>query len=209
MTYTIDIYDVAGKKVSTKDLNAELYNDDMIHSDLVHEYFLLQRANGRIAIAHTKTRWEVAGTGKKMYRQKGTGSARVGDKKSPIRVGGGVAFGPRKERNFSKNMSKKMRRRALLSLIAMKANEGAIVGLNEFSFDQPKTKNAQSTLNALGCGSEKVLFVISEKTDILTKSFSNLDKAKYILASYLNPIDLLHSDKVVVMENALDHINGL
>ncbi|NOZ43822.1 MAG: 50S ribosomal protein L4 [bacterium] len=98
-----------------------------MNKSLIHEYYLLQMANARIAIAHTKTRAEVKGSGKKLYKQKGTGSARVGDKRSPIRRKGGVVFGPRKERNYTKDMPKKARKLALYGILSLRAKDGAIL----------------------------------------------------------------------------------
>lgn len=90
--YTITLHDSKGEEAGTIQLNKDLYNKDVINTDLIHEYVILQQANRRQSSAHTKTRGEVRGSGKKLYRQKGTGSARVGDGQSPIRVGGGVVF---------------------------------------------------------------------------------------------------------------------
>lgn len=150
MTYTITLYNNKGKETGTVELNKDLYNKDVVNTDLIHEYVLLQQANRRVARAHTKTRGEVAGSGKKLYRQKGTGSARVGDAQSPIRVGGGVAFGPLKERNFSKKMNKQMRRKAMRGVLSLKAEDNELMGLQSFDLDAPKTKEALSFLQAAG-----------------------------------------------------------
>jgi len=92
MAYSIDIYDINGEKVSTFDLDETLFSDAIVNKDLIHEYYLLQMSNARVNIAKVKGRGEVSGSGRKLYKQKGTGNARVGDKNSPIRRGGGVAF---------------------------------------------------------------------------------------------------------------------
>jgi len=209
MAYSIVIYDTKGKKIGTESLTDLRYNDDAINTDLMHEYFLLQRSNARVAIAHTKTRGEVKWSGKKLYRQKGTGNARVWDKKSPLRKKGWVAFGPRSTRNFSKTMPKKMRRAALLSLVSTQAKEWVIVWLNGFSVEKPKTKYASSVLSSLSLADTKTLVVSMDKDLTLMKSFSNLPKAKCILASYLNPCDLLHVEKIVLLEWVVDYLNTL
>ena len=121
MTYNIDIYDKTWKVASKVTLNPDLFGDDKINESLIHEYYLLQRSNARIVIAHTKTRWEVAGSWKKIYRQKGTGNARAGDSRSPIRRTGWVVFWPRKERNYTKSMPKKAKKLALYGLLSQKA----------------------------------------------------------------------------------------
>lgn len=209
MTYTITIYDTEGKKSSTKQLNKELFNDEMLHEDLMHEYLILQQSNGRIAIAHTKTRGEIRWSWKKLYKQKGTGNARVGDKKSPTRKGGGVAFGPRNIVNFTKKMTKKMRRRALLSLVSLKAKEKSVIGLEGFMPEKPKTKEAIKVMNALWLGESRVVMVLADKNPSVVKSITNIPKVKYILASYLNPQDLLRAEKVVCTEGVIDYLNTL
>lgn len=123
MVYAVDVYDKNGKLTSKFDLNPELFSDEIVNPSLIHEYLLLQQANARNVIASTKTRAEVAGSGRKLYKQKGTGNARVGDKNSPIRRHGGVAFGPTAERNFEKTMTKKARKLALNGLLTLKVRE--------------------------------------------------------------------------------------
>lgn len=123
MVYAVDVYDKNGKLTSKVDLNPELFSDEIVNPSLIHEYLLLQQANARNVIASTKTRAEVAGSGRKLYKQKGTGNARVGDKNSPIRRHGGVAFGPTAERNFEKTMTKKARKLALNGLLTLKVKE--------------------------------------------------------------------------------------
>ena len=123
MVYAVDVYDKNGKLASKVDLNPEFFSDEIVNPSLIHEYLLLQQANARNVIASTKTRAEVAGSGRKLYKQKGTGNARVGDKNSPIRRHGGVAFGPTAERNFEKTMTKKARNLALNGLLTLKVKE--------------------------------------------------------------------------------------
>ena len=208
MWYKIDIYDKAGKVVSNVTLNKEIFSDDKINNNLIHEYYLLQTSNARNSIAHTKTRWEVAWSGKKLYRQKGTGNARVWDRRSPIRVGGWVAFWPRKERNYTKSMNKKSRNLALNWLITLKAKNKDILGLKDFDLKEPKTKKALEVLTNIGISQNKVLFVLKEKNTNLIKSFRNLNNVKYLLADYLNPKDLLEYDKVLFLESALNKVNS-
>ncbi|HPC34131.1 MAG TPA: 50S ribosomal protein L4 [Candidatus Absconditabacterales bacterium] len=207
MGYTVDIYDKTGKIVSNLKLNDEIFSDDKINHNLIHEYYLLQTSNARNPIAHTKTRGEVAGSGKKLYRQKGTGNARVGDRRSPIRVGGGVVFGPRNERNYTKSMNKKSKKLALSSILTLKAKNKNIVGLKDFDMKEPKTKEALNILTNIGLNKEKTLFVLNEKNLNLIKSFRNLNNVKYLLADYLNPKDLLEYNKILFLESALNKIN--
>ncbi len=207
MWYTVDIYDKTWKIVSNLKLNDEIFSDDKINQNLIHEYYLLQTSNARNPIAHTKTRWEVAGSGKKLYRQKGTGNARVWDRRSPIRVGGGVAFWPRNERNYTKSMNKKSRQLALSGILTLKAQNKNIIWLKDFDMKEPKTKEALDVLTKIGLNKEKTLFVLNEKNINLIKSFRNLNNVKYLLADYLNPKDLLEHDKILFLESALNKIN--
>jgi len=208
MWYTVDIYDKTWKVVSSFKLDDTIFSDEKINHNLIHEYYLLQTSNARNPIAHTKTRWEVAGSGRKLYKQKGTGNARVWDRRSPIRVGGGVAFGPRNERNYTKLMNKKSRNLALSGLITLKAKDNSIIGLKDFDMKEPKTKEALDVLIKIGLNNEKVLFVLNEKNINLIKSFRNLNNVKYLLTDYLNPKDLLEYSKILFLESALEKINS-
>jgi large subunit ribosomal protein L4 len=206
MTYSVDVYDTKGKIKSTVELTANLFSDDKVNTTLIQEFYLLQMANARTPIASTKTRGEVNGSGRKLYKQKGTGSGRVGDKNSPLRRHGGIAFGPRGMENYSKTMTKKARKLALNGIITLRVQEKALVGLALTEL-APKTKDAVAILDALTLGGKKVLLVMKEKNDGIEKSFRNIEKVKYLLLDYLNPKDLLNADKVVFLEDALQALN--
>ena len=207
MVYSVDVYDKVWKIVSKIDLNKETFSDDKVNKALIHEYFLLQQSNSRNVIAHTKWRWDVAGSGKKLYRQKGTWNARVWDRRSPIRVGWGISRWPKNVANFKKSMNKKARRIAMNSLITLKAKSKDIFGLKEFDMKEPKTKEAQSVIDSMKLSGSKVLVVLWEKNENIQKSFRNLPTAKYLLVDYLNPVDLMSYSKVVFFESALNKIN--
>jgi len=206
MGYSVDVYNTEGKVVSKVNLNADLFADEKINKTLIQEYLLLQQANGRVAIADTKDRSEVSGSGKKLYRQKGTGNGRVWDKNSPLRRHGWIAFGPTSARNFEKMMTKKARKAAMNGIITMKAKDSAICGL-ALDKMEPKTKEAASIIEKIGLANQKVLLVLDAKNEGIEKSFRNIAKVKYILVDYLNPRDVLHADKVVFLEKALDKLN--
>lgn len=208
MAYTISLYDQKGKKAGTVQLNKDLYSKDVINTDLIHEYVLLQQANKRQSSAHTKTRGEVRGSGKKLYRQKGTGSARVGDGQSPIRVGGGVAFGPSNEKNYTKKMNKKMRRKAMCGTLSLKAEEKAIAGFKAFDLKSPKTKDAVAFLSAAGFADKKVLLVVNESDENLERSFANIPSVKQVRVQYLNPVDVMQAHIILVAEDAFETINS-
>lgn len=206
MVYSVDVYDKSGKVVSKFDFNEEIFSADKVNQSLIHEYLLLQTANARNVIASTKTRAEVSGSGRKLYKQKGTGNARVGDKNSPIRRHGGVSFGPTTDRNFEKAMTKKARKLALNGLLTMKLEQNIVSGLDLDSME-PSTKTAIALLEKMGKAGKKVLLVLDKKEDGVVKSFRNIEGLKYILVDYLNPFDLMNADAVVFMKPALEFVN--
>ena len=207
MVYTIDIYDKSGKVVSNFALDETIFDDALVNKDLIHEYYLLQTSNARHNIASVKWRWEVHGSGRKLYKQKGTGGARPGDKNSPVRKWGWVAFGPRGVENYTKSMNKKARKIALNSIITLKAKAGELMGLKNHTLSAPKTKDAHEILKNIWIASKKVLFVIVEKDENILKSFRNLPKVKYLYADYLNPADLMWYHTVLFLESALATLN--
>ncbi len=206
MVYSVDVYDKTGKVSSKFELNPEVFSDEKINTSLIHEYLLLQEANARNAIASTKTRGEVSGSGRKLYKQKGTGNARVGDRNSPIRRHGWVAFGPTSERVYEKAMTKKARKVALNGLITMKVKEGIVCGLDVDTM-KPSTKDAIALLSKMWKNEKKVLLVLDKKEDGIVKSFRNIEGLKYLLVDYLNPRDLMNADAVVFLKPALEFVN--
>ena len=206
MVYSVDVYDKSGKVVSKFDFNGEVFAPEKVNASLIHEYLLLQTANARNVIASTKTRAEVSGSGRKLYKQKGTGNARVGDKNSPIRRHGGVAFGPTAERNFEKTMTKKARKLALNGLLTLKLQQNIVSGL-DLDTMEPNTKSALSLLEKMGQAGKKVLLVLDKKEEGIVKSFRNIEGLKYLLVDYLNPFDLMNADAIVFLKPALDFVN--
>lgn len=206
MVYSVDVYDKTGKVSSKFELNPEVFSDEKINTSLIHEYLLLQEANARNAIASTKTRGEVSGSGRKLYKQKGTGNARVGDRNSPIRRHGWVAFGPTSERVYEKAMTKKARKVALNGLITMKVKDGIVCGL-DIDTMKPSTKDAIALLSKMWKNEKKVLLVLDKKEDGIVKSFRNIEGLKYLLVDYLNPRDLMNADAVVFLKPALEFVN--
>lgn len=207
MVYSVDIYDKKWKVVSTVDLNENVFVEGNINKSLIHEYLLLQSSNVRNNIACVKWRWAIAGSGRKLYKQKGTGNARVGDKNSPIRKWWWVAFGPRWERSFEKAMNKKARRSALMWMITLKAMDKNILGLKDFDLSAPKTKEMLDIIKNIWLENKKLLIVLEKKNENIEKSIRNIPNVKYITVGYLNPIDVMWSNKVVFLESALKTIN--
>ena len=166
---------------------------------VVHQAMVRQRANARQGTADTKTRAEIAGSSRKLFRQKHTGFARAGSRKSPLRRGGGVTFGPH-PRSYRQAMPKKMRQLALRCVLSAKAGDGALMVLEQLKFDKPKTKEMANILAALGVDSS-VLIVTSEPEENVVKSARNLLGTKTIPANLLNVVDIL-SHKMLLMTEA-------
>lgn len=175
---------------------------------LIHKILLLQLANKRHPIAHTLTKGEVRGGGKKPYAQKHTGQARQGSITNPHMKGGGVAFGPRNVRNFELRAPKKERRSALLGALSNKLKEGHVSALEGFSAETPKTKVFAGMLEKLPF-KRKVLFVLPEKNETFVRCSKNVQRAKSILVNYINIDDILKYQDVVFFKDALPKLEEL
>ena len=171
---------------------------------VMHQAMVRQQANARLGTHNTRGRGEVAGSTRKLYRQKGTGRARQGSVRAPHRKGGGVAHGPH-PRSYRQDMPRKMRRLAVRSALSAKYAADEILFVEGWSFEQPRTKDMISALSSLQAAG-KTLIVIDQKDENLQKSANNVTGVKTLLANYLNVIDLLSSDKVVISRAAADVI---
>src|SRR3972149_4933048 len=145
---TTDVYDNNAKVVGQVDLPDRLFNRSW-NPDLVHQALRIQEMNRRTPGAHVKDRSEVSGGGKKPWRQKGTGRARHGSSRSPIWVGGGITHGPDAERNFSKQVDRKIRRKAPLRAVSKKMKDGEILFIDSLALSEPKTKKAEGIIKNL------------------------------------------------------------
>lgn len=204
MSFTIDIFNQQGKKTKTIDLDASVFASENINNDLMYQFVRLQQANSRIAIASTKNRGEVNGSGKKLYKQKGNGAGRVGDKKSPLRKKGGIARGPRSNRNFSLSMPKKMRKASLRSALSFKASQEGLVALDSFDVSKISTKSALTTLKNIQLD-RSVLVVVHDSIETI-KSYRNLPFVDVVDALYVSVFDVLKAKKVLFVGEALDKI---
>lgn len=202
-----NLFDQKGKSVWEIELNDLVFwlelNEGLIHRALVY-----QLANNRMVVAHTKTRWERRGSTRKIYRQKGTGRARMGSNRSPIRKKGWVAFGPRNTVNFTLSMNKKERRKALFTVLSSKLANNDLIIVDNITFNEVKTKNMVEVLNALPY-KEKVLLAIPAKNEIIEKSASNLSYVKSVLVDYLNIKDLLKYKTLVLLKDSLKNLDNL
>jgi large subunit ribosomal protein L4 len=198
----IDVFSSAGTKTGSMDLPSALF-EAPVRQGLMHLALLRQQGNRRRAIAHVKHRGEVAGSTRKLFQQKGTGNARRGSIRSPLLRGGGKAFGPRSNANFHRDMPRKMRRAALASCLSLKAKEGAIVGLESYP-DTVKTKEFKNLLEKMKLSiGRRIVIVTSKKHRGVELSARNIPRVKTLLASYLNPEDLLNATHVVFMVDAI------
>lgn len=194
------VYNLAGEVVKHIEISDQVFAVPF-NEGVVHQAMVMQRANARQGTASTKTRGEVSGTSKKMYRQKGTGSARAGSRKSPLRRGGGITFGPH-PRSYQQAMPKKMRRLALKCVLSAKAGDGELKVLEELKLEEAKTKKMAQILAALDADSS-VLIVTDEPEDSVIKSARNLPGIKTMTANLLNVLDIVSYKMLLMTETAV------
>ena len=187
----VKVYNLAGKEIEQMELDPKIF-EVAAKPSLVHQVIEVQRANARLKLAHTKTKGEVRGGGKKPWRQKGTGRARHGSIRSPLWKGGGITFGPRTEREFGKKINKKMRRKALFMTLSDKVKENNFIVVDNLALPEIKTKNFYAILKKLPMkGTFSTLVVLKNKDENINKSARNIKKVKTILADSLNVYDIL------------------
>ena len=165
-------------------------------------------ANQRQGTHKSKERNEVAGSTRKIKKQKGTGTARAGSVKSPVFVGGGRIFGPR-PKDYTQKLNKKVKRLARRSILSQKAKDGAIIVLENFNFEAPKTKEFTNILSNLGIQDKKVLFVLSDINKNVYLSSRNLPSVNTITASELNTYNVANATSVVLLEGAVEVIESI
>jgi large subunit ribosomal protein L4 len=185
------------------DLDDAVFGESF-HGPLVHEAVRAELAARRRGSASTKTRAEVAMTGAKAWRQKGTGRARAGALSTPQRTGGGVAFGP-KPRSYTVKVNRKARRRALRAALSLHAERGTIAALDPSGFETPSTKAAASTLAGLE-GEGSVLVVLADGEESCAKSFRNLAGVSVLHVEDVGVADVVGSGRLVVSEAALGRL---
>jgi len=195
----IDIYNVDAEKISQRDIRDDIFTVP-IREDILHEVVLSQLAHRRSGSASTKSRSEIRASGKKLWRQKGTGRARVGAASSPLRRGGGVTFGPT-PRDYSLKVNRKVRKAALRMALADKFKTGQVIVVDDFQLEEIKTKRLAEILQNFKADSA---LIVSEKPDeILEKSSRNIPNIKLLRAEGLNVYDILHYEYLLFVEPAL------
>lgn len=191
--------DLAGAKSA----NITVVEDEERGRQAVHDVIVAMRANRRSGTAHTKTRGEVAATGKKPYRQKGTGNARRGGNASPITRGGGVAFGPRNQKIWAKDVNKATKRLAFSKALSERINEGDVATLSDFAVSDGKTKTFAGEVSSLAPDAKRVL-IIGDFTEETKRAGRNYQAALLMTPNEVNTEHLLHYSKIFVVEGALE-----
>ena len=200
---TVAVYDIANNKVGDMELNENFFGVEM-NAGLLHQAVVLQLASQRLGTHSTKTRGLVRGGGRKPWRQKGTGRARSGSRRSPVWVGGGTVFGPH-PRKYGFSMPRKQRRLALKCALSDKVKSGDFVVLDRLDFDAPKTKNMVKLLKDFSVDA-KTLFVTAEETGNVELSARNIPGVKAIAANRLNVYDILYHSKLFITKDAITRI---
>jgi len=198
------VYSTSGKELRTITLDDKVFglpvNDDVIYYAITNEL-----ANMRVGTACTKTRAEVHGSNAKPYKQKGTGNARRGDKKSPVMVGGGTIFGP-KPRDFSYSMPKKAKRLAIKSILSMQAQSDRFTVVEDFTVESGKTKDLVKILNNFS-KDERTVIVLKDDDAKIKQSGKNLPNVSFLAYNRLRAHDLFYARKVVVLESAVKNLS--
>ncbi len=204
------IYSREGKEQGDLELPESVFGVAW-NADLVHGVVVAMQGNARANTAHTKDRSEVSGGGKKPWRQKGTGRARHGSSRSPIWTKGGVAHGPRNERDYTVKLNKKVRAKALAAILSKKFADGEVIFLDALTFAEPRSKEAKTILSAVAKGTghddlatkrkNAALIVLPDRNEITEKSFRNFSNLAVMQAKDINPVDVLTYKYVIVAES--------
>jgi large subunit ribosomal protein L4 len=200
----IDLYTQEGVKKGDIEISDKMFGIKNINNELINQALILQQANRRNSIAHTKRRDVVRGGGRKPHPQKHTGRARQGSIRSPHFKGGGVVFGPLSDRNFKKDMPRKQKRLALLHALSAKAKDNEIIALESYDAKEIKTAPIAKLFKKLPLNNKKTLIVIPEKNKIIQKSIKNIAGTKTILVNYLNIDDLLKFKNLLFFKKSLE-----
>lgn len=203
----VKVYNTKAEEVGTIDLPEKIFGLSW-NSDLIHQVVVAQQANRRESIAHAKGRSEVRGGGKKPWRQKGTGRARHGSIRSPLWKGGGVTFGPTRERNFSKKINKKMKRKALFIALSEAARRDVLRVVEHLVLPSGKTKEASAMVRDFGdiASRRRTLFVSARPDRLMARAVSNIRRAGVLSADSLNAEDVLKHPRVLLDKDAIEVI---
>lgn len=202
MTKKADVYSLDGTKESSLKLPAIFAVEPK--KAVLHQAVVTYLANQRAGTAHTKTRAEVAGGGRKPWRQKGTGRARAGSIRSPLWTGGGVTFGPRTSRNYRKRLPTQLKRLATAMALSAKAEAGDIIVVSDLTLKTPKTKEAATVLAKLVPKATSLLVVTAKPNAMLLQATRNLPAVAVVPANELNAFDVLSFSKILLTKEAIE-----
>lgn len=197
----LSLYNKTGSQVGEVNLNDNVFGVE-VNKPVVHRTLVAQMAAMRSGTHKTKTRGEVKASGKKPWRQKGTGRARQGSTVAPHWVGGGNAFGP-SPRSYAKKVNKKEKRLALKSVLSNKVEEGKFIIVDSFSLDQPKTKEMANILAGLKVNDKKTVIILPGSNEAVYKSARNIPNVKTVVMQALNVYDLLNCEYIVATKDAV------
>jgi large subunit ribosomal protein L4 len=193
------VYNQSGKEVGKVDLPSNVFGLPW-NEELVHQVVVSMMGNARLPWAHTKNRGEVSGTGKKPWKQKGTGRARHGSRRSPIWVGGGIAHGPRNERDYTRKINKKMKAKALYTVLSKKLADNEILFVDNINLPEAKTKQAKGVMDAfvkidnfkyITKKNNAAFIALDKKHEAVAKSFRNFGNIELGQVKDINPVDLM------------------
>lgn len=209
----IPVYNLNGEKVKEFEISSRIFGRQP-KAEVVHQVVVAQQANSRPVLAHTKDKSDVRGGGRKPWRQKGTGRARHGSIRSPLWVGGGVTFGPTKDRNFSKRVNKKQKQLALAMCLSDKVADSKFVVLDQFTLESGKTKDLAGIVDSLRKkieslkGLKNILIVVADNDKNFFKASNNLQSINVITADSLNCVDVLKGSAIVTSVEAVGKIDS-
>jgi len=200
----IAVFDKNFKEVKNIELQDNVF-DIQPRETLIHQVVVSMLSNLRRSTAHTKTKAEVRGGGKKPWKQKGTGRARAGSSRSPLWIGGGITFGPRNLINWQKKINQKMRQKAFCMLLTNKVDNNLLIVLDNMDFEQ-KTKAVNEFISKASLSGKKVLFCLDTKNEFIEKAIRNIEDVR--VTSNVSVLDLLKYNNIVMTESLLNRING-
>jgi len=201
-------YTKSGTKAATPaKLDKAVFGVEVKNHQLLKDAYLAYLANGRVNSAVTKKRGEVSGGGRKPWRQKGTGNARFGSSRNPIWRGGGVAFGPTGNENYTRKMNVSSKRTALRQALSLAAQEDRIKVIDSFAVADGKSQTAAKLINKLSV-TGNILLVVANKEDAIVRSTQNLENISLVQANYLNVYDITNADAIIFDKPALEAVSA-
>jgi len=200
------VYSIKGEEVRTIELSDSVFNAD-VSDALIYYAIVNEQANARVGTASTKTRAEVKGTSRKPWKQKGTGRARAGRRRSPLWVGGGIIFGP-KPRDYSFSLPKKVKKAAYRSILSLKVKEKKLKIVEDFTVESGKTKDLVSILKNL-IPEERSVLILKDNDSLIRRAGANIPWLTMLSYDRLNANDLLYGKNVIVLETAVQNLNSM